>query len=489
MKTRTQQTENMQTGHPKAQKQDSMGGILQAYKNKTVQQMELDQEEPVQRKLEATKEEEPLQRKSNDTGLSDNLKSGIENLSGYSMDDVKVHYNSSQPATLQAHAYAQGTDIHVAPGQEKHVPHEAWHVVQQKQGRVKPTKQLKGTVPVNDDAGLEKEADIMGAKALQKKTVSVEQASINSKKTEENILQRVPWSRGAIDGKQTDVDWTTSSLGGSNVGIHMIANPLGPEHLQGGPPRSGVQKNLMNQLETDPHNSNENKYIRGHLLNDNVGGPGADFNLFPITGNANKEHEQKIETRVKDWVNNKKQWVRYEVGVQADDIDLTHSRAWRNHVNATFNCSASILDPNNGMQVIDTVSAAIKSEYGVSYNNQLKTINLGNFALIGNDAQGYSPLLSTTKIEFNLNDEEIEVLQHIDYLLSNKKSANALKKELLSYEGIGKVTIERLENFDSDDSLSDLEKNAKMAVQRILKIGGDELLAICGQVYEDRLGY
>lgn len=108
----------------------------------------------------------PLQKKSNATGLPDNLKSGIENLSGHSMDDVKVHYNSSQPAQLNAHAYAQGTDIHIASGQEQHLPHEAWHVVQQKQGRVKPTLQMKGTVNVNDDAGLEKEADVMGARAI-----------------------------------------------------------------------------------------------------------------------------------------------------------------------------------------------------------------------------------------------------------------------------------------------------------------------------------
>lgn len=109
----------------------------------------------------------PVQKKANDTGLPDNLKSGIENLSGYSMDDVNVHYNSDKPAELQAHAYAQGTDIHIASGQEKHLPHEAWHVVQQKQGRVKPTLQMKGDIPVNDDAGLENEADIMGNEALQ----------------------------------------------------------------------------------------------------------------------------------------------------------------------------------------------------------------------------------------------------------------------------------------------------------------------------------
>lgn len=104
----------------------------------------------------------------NTTGLPDKLKSGIENLSGLNMDDVKVHYNSDKPAQLSALAYAQGTDIHLGPGQEKHLPHEAWHVVQQKQGRVNPTKQFKTMlgVAINDDPGLEREADIMGAKAL-----------------------------------------------------------------------------------------------------------------------------------------------------------------------------------------------------------------------------------------------------------------------------------------------------------------------------------
>ncbi|HEY9694207.1 MAG TPA: DUF4157 domain-containing protein [Oculatellaceae cyanobacterium] len=100
----------------------------------------------------------------NKTGLPDNLKAGIENLSGIAMDDVRVHYNSSKPAELQALAYTQGTEIHVAPRQEQHLPHEAWHVVQQKQGRVKPTIQMKGET-INDDAGLEREADVMGGKA------------------------------------------------------------------------------------------------------------------------------------------------------------------------------------------------------------------------------------------------------------------------------------------------------------------------------------
>lgn len=105
--------------------------------------------EPVQRQGLPEEEEllqgkfEPVQRveresnstpSENNTGLPDHLKSGL------SLDSVKVHYNSSQPAQLNALAYAQD--------------------------RVKPTMQLKEGISVNDDKGLENEADVMGAKAF-----------------------------------------------------------------------------------------------------------------------------------------------------------------------------------------------------------------------------------------------------------------------------------------------------------------------------------
>jgi hypothetical protein len=141
--------------------------------------------------------EQPIQKIENRTGLPDQLKAGIENLSGHSMDDVKVHYNSNQPAQLNAHAYAQGTDIHIAPGQEKHLPHEAWHVVQQKQGRVKPTLQMKGKVNVNDDKGLEKEADLMGRKAGSLGIAPVSAADVIKHSANSRITQRAAWQHGA----------------------------------------------------------------------------------------------------------------------------------------------------------------------------------------------------------------------------------------------------------------------------------------------------
>jgi hypothetical protein len=140
----------------------------------TIQRQEIPEEEPLQGKMadivqrqEMPAEEEPLQTKrENNTGMPDNLKAGVENLSGIDMSDVRVHYNSDKPAEVGALAYTQGTNIHVASGQERHLPHETWHVVQQKQGRVEPTMQLKDGVPVNDDEELEHEADMMGKKAF-----------------------------------------------------------------------------------------------------------------------------------------------------------------------------------------------------------------------------------------------------------------------------------------------------------------------------------
>jgi Domain of unknown function (DUF4157) len=140
-----------------------------------------EEEEVLQGKF--TTNESPAQFQSNGdeaenrTGMPDQLKKGLEQLSGMDLSGARVHGNSSKPARINAVAYTQGQDIYMGPGQEKHLPHEGWHAVQQMQGRVKPTMQAQG-ISINDDAGLEREADVMGAKALQIK--EAEKASTDS---------------------------------------------------------------------------------------------------------------------------------------------------------------------------------------------------------------------------------------------------------------------------------------------------------------------
>lgn len=92
------------------------------------------------------------------TGIPEGLKARVEERSGVSLDSVRVHYNSPAPAAVQAYAYTQGNQIYLGPGQEKHLGHELGHVVQQMQGRVRPTGSVNG-LPLNDDVSLEREAD------------------------------------------------------------------------------------------------------------------------------------------------------------------------------------------------------------------------------------------------------------------------------------------------------------------------------------------
>ncbi|MEN9865213.1 MAG: hypothetical protein RL748_803, partial [Pseudomonadota bacterium] len=174
------------------------GGVLQALMNDSLQGRDV-----LAVQAKAT-DRSPAQAAAmpNHTGLPDNLKSGIETLSGMRLDHVKVHYNSSQPAQLNALAYAQGSEIHVAPGQEQHLAHEAWHVVQQAQGRVTPTMQMKAGVAINDDAALEREADIMGGKAWRMgsqpdASMGGMHPSISEHHADDAIAQRQSMSQGS----------------------------------------------------------------------------------------------------------------------------------------------------------------------------------------------------------------------------------------------------------------------------------------------------
>ncbi len=95
------------------------------------------------------------------------LRSGMERLAGYDLSAVRVAYNSPRPGELGARAFTQGRTIHVGPGQERHLPHEAWHAVQQIQRRVAATGRTIDGLMLNDQPALEREADVMGARALR----------------------------------------------------------------------------------------------------------------------------------------------------------------------------------------------------------------------------------------------------------------------------------------------------------------------------------
>lgn len=57
-------------------------------------------------------------------------------------------------------------------------------------------------------------------------------------------------------------------------------------------------------------------YVQGHLLNDNLGGPGKRFNLTPLTKAANNLHKATVENPIKTEVHDKHKVIFYSVKVK-----------------------------------------------------------------------------------------------------------------------------------------------------------------------------
>jgi len=148
---------------------------------------------------------DPVQLKQSETSdqkeLPKQLETGVEQLSGLDMENVKVNFNSLKPSELGAAAYAQGSDIHLGPEQEKHLPLEAWHVVKQKKGTIKSTGTINGT-SINEEGNLENEADQVGIKAqglgnntaliIQKVSLNVKDKRIIQKQEPETKVEPIP---------------------------------------------------------------------------------------------------------------------------------------------------------------------------------------------------------------------------------------------------------------------------------------------------------
>jgi hypothetical protein len=123
----------------------------------------------------------------------------------------------------------------------------------------------------------------------------------------------------------------------------------------GSPPGSG-QDELMEKLVTDPKKRSAFKYIRGHLLNENLSGKGENDNLFPITANANSQHLHSTEKYVKDWVapdaadtkgeksKKMKHYAMYEVEAKPGNYKLDNTKVEENFVNSKFNCRVVLKD-------------------------------------------------------------------------------------------------------------------------------------------------
>ena len=283
-----------------------------------------------------------VQCKANDTGLPDTLKAGIEAMSGISMDRVKVHYNSSRPVQLNAHAYASGSDIHLGPGQEKYLPHEAWHVVQQAQGRVKPTMRMKSSdgAPINDNVEFEREADLMGGRASDfGELVKSAEPDISERTTSSllsevratgEIVQRVSRYLGTSRGRITKPPFETAvaslkifdgpsytSSGILEAGGKRSSATLGPHALIS--VNSDANSSLPSYIVAARKKYPDSYLKAGRLLNAQFGGDGNDANNLTILSASGNANHRAFDNKVVEAITSLRK--AYYVLWQ-DDIDI-----------------------------------------------------------------------------------------------------------------------------------------------------------------------
>lgn len=439
-----------------------------------------------------------LQKKVNDTGLPDQLKKGIENLSGHHMDDVKVHFNSPKPAQLQAHAYAQGTQIHLGPGQEKHLAHEAWHVVQQKQGRVKPTLQMKGDVNVNDDKGLEHEADVFGAKAMQFKLIDGFTRPLIQQVPYRGVVQKAGWGDvaavagvvgGALAGGAAGylggaglaislglglagagLGYVTPFLGRAAAGartgnaMHGHVNAAGPptqiKHTAGYITLNKKNYEVGKKMEARLSAENpitgsatgpnwtwmqalrarypQANIVRGHLLNHDLGGFGMPENLYPISTLANSAHSDQVEQPVKKLLAT--QIANKGLGIQPEFVNYTvevKEDQANDPVVATFDCKFNI----EGQQ---PKKVAIRSDLGAhkgGFGGGIKDNPLDGTPWHHEDRRGFEKGNEQTSLATNKANQNISIektngvkLEHNENVKYNMGQGSIEKNEELIFE-------------------------------------------------------
>jgi hypothetical protein len=85
---------------------------------------------------------------------------------------------------------------------------------------------------------------------------------------------------------------------GTGMNIDILSSKPGKN--QGSkPPASGKSSDLWQILVMRRNMESRSYYVQGHLLNENMGGPGSAENLAPITQTANSQHLNSIEKKVK----------------------------------------------------------------------------------------------------------------------------------------------------------------------------------------------
>jgi hypothetical protein len=168
------------------------------------------------------------------TMLEGEIRAAAEAFFGTELPDVELHFGPL-PAALNAVAFAQGNHIHLnadcaAPFSRRSLEilgHELTHVIQQRQGRVRADLLVHG-LPVNQDAGLEWEAQEMGRRFAHGGCSELPRLPLSC--SNPSVIQRLLEVGGKVHWGQRDLSPKSATIldlinGGDDWLAWIVANP------------------------------------------------------------------------------------------------------------------------------------------------------------------------------------------------------------------------------------------------------------------------
>jgi len=204
------------------------------------------------------------------------------------------------------------------------------------------------------------------------------QRKVKEKPLTTATAKTVPELAPQLDQTNFGTGTVTLNSGASNTaGVDMMTRFLTFEHSPGSDDTGKAQKNIygFRKLPTlrafgGSGFKGDQVYIKGHLLNAKLGGPAEDKNLFPITGQANKDHNGKVEEKVKELVRDQRLVVMYGVratgGDNPQNIDVFgDGTCTYEFLDAGFNCTFGqyTLFTDNTVELFDVKNEPISSTF------------------------------------------------------------------------------------------------------------------------------
>ena len=242
-------------------------------------------------------------------------------------------------------------------------------------------------------------------------------------------------SNNIVYGKETTLALSQGANKGSNkVATSMKAEYLDFEHPQGRDTRSTEQSNIFNLLATV--GDGNARYIRGHLLNANLGGKPDDNNLFPITHQANVDHKIKVENEAKKRVNQEGFLIYYSVTVENMNDGEDGRFAY---INADFNCELDTYKTVDGNIKRSNKEKKVRIKSRYKLNVKYKDKDIDTSSAIKRD---------------DFDKDKVKLAANIKVKYLSEMTAD----ELRAIPGIGSVSANRILTALSDGSIRSNKK-------------------------------